>query len=194
MLLGLAILFCFLTVPPAGGRLARLGEVRFRASWLALLAIATQILIVSVAPGGSQGWHNAAHLASYALLAAFAVVNARFPYLWLMAAGGLLNLLVITANAGVMPADPDALAAAGLDPHAAEFSNSAPVDAPRLRFLGDIFWIPASWPASNVFSAGDVLLVVGAFLALHTICRSRLALPRFAVLPGVRSRATRTRS
>ena len=193
MLLGLAILFCFLTVPPAGGRLARLGEVRLRAGWLVLVAIATQILIVSVAPGGSHGWHDEAHLASYALLAAFAVVNASFPYLWLMAAGGLLNLIAIAANGGVMPADPDALAAAGLDQDSDEFSNSAAVDAPRLRFLGDIFWVPDSWPASNVFSVGDVVLVVGAFLALHTVCRSRLALPWFAVLPSVWSRAPRAR-
>lgn len=180
MLLGLAILVCLVTVPLAGGRLARLGEVRFRAGWLALLAIATQILIVSVVPGGSETAHDAAHLASYALLAAFAIANLGFPYLWLMALGGLLNLLAIAANGGVMPADPDALAHAGLDPSSDEFANSAALEHPRLRFLGDVFWIPDSWPASNVFSVGDVLLVVGAFLALHTICRSRLALPRFA--------------
>ena len=29
----------------------------------------------------------------------------------------------------------------------------------------------------NVFSVGDVLIVAGAFLALHTISGSRLALP-----------------
>jgi hypothetical protein len=189
LLFGLAILLCLVTVPLAGGHLARLGEVRFRAGWLALLAIAAQILIVSVAPGGSEAWHNGAHLASYALLAAFATVNLGFPYLWLMALGGLLNLLAITANGGVMPADPDALAAAGLDPDSGDFANSAAVDDPRLPFLGDIFAVPDAWPASNVFSIGDVLLVVGAFLALHTVCRSRLALPRFATLPSVRSRS-----
>jgi len=34
---------------------------------------------------------------------------------------------------------------------------------------------------SNVFSVGDVILVVAALLALHCLCGSRLALARFAV-------------
>ena len=33
---------------------------------------------------------------------------------------------------------------------------------------------------SNVFSVGDVILVVAALLALHCLCGSRLALLRFA--------------
>jgi hypothetical protein len=35
----------------------------------------------------------------------------------------------------------------------------------------------------NVFSIGDVLIVAGAFLALHTISGSRLALRALATLP-----------
>ena len=187
MLLGLALLFCFVSVPLAGGRLSRLAGVRFRAGWVVLVAIATQILIVSVAPGGTKGLHAAAHLASYALLGAFALANASFPYLWLIAGGGALNVAAISANGGVMPADPDALVAAGLDPRSDEFSNSAALDDPHFSFLGDVFWVPASWPASNVFSIGDALLVLGAFLALHTVCASRLGLRRFAALRSGRS-------
>jgi hypothetical protein len=40
--------------------------------------------------------------------------------------------------------------------------------------------VPSSWPVSNVFSIGDVVLVVAALLALHCLCGSRLALPRSA--------------
>jgi hypothetical protein len=49
-----------------------------------------------------------------------------------------------------------------------------------LSFLGDVFAVPASWPVSNVFSVGDVILVVAALLALHCLCGSRLVLVRFA--------------
>jgi hypothetical protein len=43
-----------------------------------------------------------------------------------------------------------------------------------LEFLGDVFFIPASWPLSNVLSVGDVAIALGVVWALHRICRSRL--------------------
>jgi hypothetical protein len=63
---------------------------------------------------------------------------------------------------------------------AGDFVNSTAVAHPHLSFLGDVFAVPASWPVSNVFSVGDVILVVAALLALHCLCGSRLALARFA--------------
>jgi hypothetical protein len=44
---------------------------------------------------------------------------------------------------------------------------------PRLAFLGDVFAIPRGWPLANVFSVGDVLIAVGAVVAVHGICGSR---------------------
>jgi hypothetical protein len=57
------------------------------------------------------------------------------------------------------------------------YRNSTAVADPRLGFLGDVFAIPASWPLSNVFSVGDVLIAVGAVWGLHRVCGSRLAGP-----------------
>jgi hypothetical protein len=180
MLIGLVLLLCLATVPLARGRLGALADVRFRASWLALVAIAGQIVIVSLLPQGNGALHHTVHLATYALIAAFLWANRHIAYLWLAAVGGGLNLVAITANGGVMPADPQALTAAGIHQQAGEFSNSTAVAHPHLAFLGDVFAVPASWPASNVFSVGDVVLVVAALLALHCLCASRLALVRFA--------------
>jgi hypothetical protein len=86
----------------------------------------------------------------------------------------------ITANGGVMPADAEALAAAGVHQTAGDFANSTVLAHPRVAFLGGVFAVQASWPVSNVFSVGDVVLVVAALLALHCLCASRLALVRFA--------------
>ncbi len=133
--------------------------------------------------------HQLVHLGTYGLLAAFLWVNRGVPYLWLAAVGGGLNLIVIAANGGVMPADPVALATAGVDQKAGDFANSAALAHPHLSFLGDVFAVPASWPVSNVFSVGDVIIVLGALLAVHTLSDSRLALPRFATLAGRRSLA-----
>jgi hypothetical protein len=138
-------------------------------------------------PGNASDLHSAIHLASYAFVAAFVALNLGVPYLWLIALGGMLNLVAIAANDGVMPADPTALAAAGVATDPNTFSNSTAVAEPVLLALGDIFWVPASWPVSNVFSVGDVVIVVGAFLALHTIAGSRLAVRRFAAPARARS-------
>ena len=184
MLIGVLFVLCLAAVPLAGGRLGALADVRLRAPWLMLAGLGAQILVISVFPDGAGALHTSAHLASYAFIAAFVAVNwTRVPFLWLIALGGALNLAAIAANGGVMPADPDALAAAGIATPAGEFSNSTAVSDPALAFLGDVLWLPSSWPVSNVFSIGDVLIVVGAFLSLHTISGSRLALRRLATFP-----------
>jgi hypothetical protein len=189
MLIGLAFLFCLLTVPLAGGRIGALGLVHVRARWLLAAGLGLQVVIISIAPEGAHGLHAAIHLASYGLVVGFVALNLPVPYLWLIAFGGLLNLAAIAANDAVMPADPSALAAAGIAIDPQSFSNSTAVTEPALLLLGDILWIPASWPVSNVFSIGDVVIVIGAFLAVHTIAGSRLALRRFAA--PVRPRSPR---
>jgi hypothetical protein len=182
VLIGLVFLMCLASVPLAGGRLALLADLRFGAAWLLLVAIAVQVLIVSVVPDqGSAALHNAVHVATYGLVGAFVVANRHVPWVWLVALGGLLNFTAIAANGGVMPADPDAVASAGLALNPSEFVNSGVVADPHVAFLGDVFWVPASWPVSNVFSVGDVLILLGALLALHCICGSRIAVRRFAV-------------
>jgi len=190
VLIGLVLLLCLATVPLAGGRLSALADVRFAAPWLALAAIAMQIVAISIVPQGADWAHHAAHLASYGLIASFLWVNRRLPFLWLAAIGGGLNLAAIAANGGVMPADADALAAAGIQQKAGEFANSTAVAHLHLGFLGDVFAVPSSWPVSNVFSVGDVVLVIAALLALHSVCCSRLALPRSAARRS--DRAART--
>src|SRR6266540_131043 len=170
MLIGLVLLLCLATVPLARGSLVALADLRFRVPWLALLGIGAQILVISVVPEGSTSLHHAVHLISYGLIAAFVWANRHVPYVWLAAVGSGLNLVAIVANGGVMPADPDALAAAGVQQQAGEFANSTAVAHPHLAFLGDVFAVPASLPVSNVYSAGDVVLVVAAMLALHCLC------------------------
>ena len=182
MLIGLLFLACVASVPLAGGRLAELGALRFRGSAFLVAAILGQVLIVSVFPGkGSAALHTTVHIATYVIVGVFVVLNRRVPWVWLVAFGGDLNFVAIAANGGVMPAAPRALDGAGFALDPAGVTNSGAVSHPHLQFLGDVFWIPSSFPMSNVFSVGDVLILVGALLALHCICASRLALRRFAV-------------
>jgi Family of unknown function (DUF5317) len=181
MLIGLVFLALVATVPLAGGRIAALGQLQFRAKGLLVAAIVAQVLIVSIFPNGSATLHHAVHIGTYLVVAVFVVCNRRIPWVWLVALGGALNFAAITANGGVMPASPRALEGAGfaLDPEG--FVNSGAVAHPHLQFLGDVFWVPSSFPISNVFSVGDVLILLGALLAMHCICASRIAVRRFAV-------------
>jgi hypothetical protein len=170
-----------LSVPICGGRLRRLGALRLAAVWTVVVALAVQVLIISVLPRSLPGAvADALHLASYALAFAFFRANRRVPWLWVIGIGGASNFVAIGANDGVMPASATAMAAAGRHPAAHGFANSAARPHEHLRFLGDIFSVPHSWPLANVFSPGDVLLVVGGALWLHTLCGSRLRLGRIS--------------
>jgi Family of unknown function (DUF5317) len=105
-------------------------------------------------PGLPDGLRAALLVAAYPILAVFLVANRRLPGMPLVALGGPMNLLAISVNGGVMPASPSALAGAGLPVGGPGFHNSAVLADPRLGFLGDVFFIPASWPLSNIFSSG----------------------------------------
>jgi hypothetical protein len=174
MTLALAFLLLLVTVPVAGGRLGRLESLEIRGLWLAAAAFAVQVVLVTLVPEGDETLHRIAHLATYGLVGACILRNLDIRFMWLVAAGGLLNFIAIAANGGVMPASASALSAAGLDVRSGEFANSDLVHDAHVAFLGDVFAIPAGWPGANVFSVGDALMVLGALLVLHAATGSRL--------------------
>ncbi len=175
MFLVAVVVLSLVTVPLAGGRLSRLSDIRWRWTPVILAALAIQVVIVSVAPGGDHWWHRLLHLASYGLAAAFLWVNRREAGVLMVAIGALCNAIAIVANNGVMPASAGALRLAGEAPGAHGFENSTWLAHPRLLVFGDIFAIPSSWPLHNVFSIGDVCIALGAAIAIHSVCGSRLA-------------------
>jgi hypothetical protein len=176
MLLVVLAIACVLSVPLCGGRLSRLGEIRLRAQWAALGALAAQVLILGVFAGGAAWWHGVAHVATYALAAYFVWANRSIPGVVVIAIGGALNLLAIAANHGVMPTSAWAERAAGLQPTDA-FANSAVVDNPHLLWFGDVIPVPLPLGLSNVLSVGDLLIYAGALILLHRTCATSLPRP-----------------
>lgn len=170
MLLAIITVLAVVTVPLTGGRLGRLAEVRFRAPGLAIGGLLAQVVVVSILPD-LPGWLAVTiHLASYAAVLAFIILNRHLPGLWLVGLGGLTNLLAISANGGVMPASAEALRTAGRAATEDGFTNSEVLEDPRLEFLGDVIPLPSWMPFANVFSIGDVLIAVGVFVLVHGIC------------------------
>jgi hypothetical protein len=182
VILVLAAALCLATVPLTGGRLSRLLELELRATWTAPAGLALQVLITTVAPGGSNTLHEVLHLASYALAAAFLFVNRHLAGIAVVALGAALNLTAICANHGVMPASARAMHLAGLSPDP-QFANSAPLAHPRLLNLGDVIPVPGPWPLGNVISVGDLAIMVGLIIVFHHACR----VPNAATIGGERT-------
>jgi hypothetical protein len=150
-----------------GGRLSALAMLRIR--WIALVyaAIALQ---VAAFPSARLPWATPDGVArvlwliSYALLLAFIGANLRIRGVPLIAAGLLCNLAAIVANAGLMPAEPSAVRAAGLAYRLR--NNSITTAHAHLGWLVDRWAVPSWIPLGNVFSVGDVLIAIGTAAAV----------------------------
>jgi hypothetical protein len=186
MALALPLFIGLALAPLLGGRLSKLGELRFR--WVALFYVAIALQIVAF-PISQLPWRTPDRVAvvlwlvSYGLFAAGAAVNLSVPGIPLIAVGMLSNVVAIVSNGGHMPALPSALRAAGL--HFAQSRNSERLSAPHLPWLVDRWGAPEWVPLANVFSAGDVLIAIGglvfALVATGAFSRMRMVILRPAV-------------
>jgi hypothetical protein len=166
-----------------GGRLAAIGDLRFRWAPLVLVGFLAQVVLFSDAVSERVGdLGPILYVGSTLVVVAAVLRNAAVPGMPLVALGALSNLVAIVANGGFMPASPAAMAALGKDAPTA-YSNSAVLAQPALGPLTDIFALPVWLPLHNIFSVGDVLLGVGVAIALATAMR-RDRRPRDLVQPG----------
>ena len=156
-----------------GGSLLALAEVRFRYGGLIVLALALQRVIYTSWWEGIPtlaGWTSTIYSVSMAVLVLAVGLNHTLPGMGLLGAGLFLNSIAVWSNSGHMPASLGALQTAGFlspDQHVAtwQLNNSILMsDSSRLWFLCDIFALPQSWPMANVFSIGDLLVVLGGII------------------------------
>jgi hypothetical protein len=143
------------------------GLLSYRWRWPLLIwaTLALQVVVVEVRM--PEALAATLHVATYAVALGFLWLNRRAAGVWIVAAGALCNGLTIALNGGTLPASARAVASAGIDADSA-FANSAVLENPVLPWLGDVFAWPAPLPLANVFSVGDVLIVIGAFVAAWT--------------------------
>jgi hypothetical protein len=166
-----------------GGSAARLGTLHLSGAPLIVLGMAVQLLLFSSPLGDALGDVAALAyvLSSIAVLVAVAA-NLAIPGLPFVLVGGTLNLLAIVANGGYMPVSPSALAAMGRLPKEG-YSNSVPRDVVVLGPLTDLFTMPSWVPMANVFSFGDILIGVGAAVAVVAAMHGRVPLVRLRTDP-----------
>jgi uncharacterized protein DUF5317 len=144
---------------------------------LALAGLALQVVPVPEIRGVGMAAVGAALLVgSYTLLLAFVSVNKWLPGAGVMALGLLLNLSVVSANAG-MPVSPQSIRLAGGAPLVDRTEDLGPkhhvlTDDDVLWPLADVIPIPRTGVAISI---GDVLLygAVGWFVIAVMLGRSR---------------------
>ena len=157
-----------------GGSLLRLGQLHIRHAYLILLGLALQLFVFS--PFGAR-WESLMgyfYLASLALLLLAVALNRDLPGIRLLGLGLFLNLLVIAANGGLMPISVEAahrarlfdviatLQAMGRHRHVTLMDEGT-----KLWFLGDTIVLGYPLPSFQVFSPGDILVALGAFIFLQ---------------------------
>jgi hypothetical protein len=166
-----------------GGRLGAVAELHLRAPWLFLAALALQLVAfpLAILPWRTdETLASVLWVASYWLLVVAALLNRRVTGVPIVASGMALNFVAILANRGTMPVTHDAMRDAGRNDGVQ--ANSTAMSDPNLPWLVDRWAAPDWIPLANVFSVGDVVIAVGAFvlvLAAMGVRLPRLASNRF---------------
>jgi Family of unknown function (DUF5317) len=156
-----ACLLALLAPLLAGRSLRPLLSVRIAGLPLVWVGLLAQVVAIEMP---MPSWLAATvHLASYGLAAVFLWLNRGLRGLPVLALGAASNAVTIALNGGTLPASADAVRRAGIAP-GGEFLNSAVLPHPVLPWLGDVFAWPEPLPLANVFSVGDVLIVLGVGL------------------------------
>ena len=170
MIIVVASIAAILTVPLTGRSLSPLARLELRRVWLVWLSIGLQLLI-TIIPIVPNWLGQPVHLFTFGLSGAFLWSNRHLPGAMFVAFGAALNLAAIAANNGTMPASQWAWNTAGYPVVDGQFANSNVVDGARLWWLGDVFAIPKGWPLANVYSVGDVVIVIAVGYLAHSWCR-----------------------
>src|SRR5262245_25214777 len=117
------------------------------------------------------------YLLSMAMATVWVALNWRIPGMPLVAVGLLMNFVAIAANGGHMPVSRENMLYSGKIVNFADgatTSNNSVLASPeqaRLWILTDIIPLPKEFPLANVFSIGDVLLVIGIGLLCYRTIR-----------------------
>jgi hypothetical protein len=149
-----ACLLALLAPLLAGRSLRPLLSIRLAGLPLVWVALLAQVVALELP---LPAWAAATvHVASYVLAAAFLWLNRGLRGLPVLALGA-------ACTGATLPPSAAAVRGAGI---AAEdqFLNSSVLPDPVLPWLGDVFAWPQPLPLANVFSVGDILIVLGVGL------------------------------
>ena len=157
-----------------GGSAARLGDLRFRWAPLIALGMAGQVLLFSTPLGDALGpAAPVVYVASNVAVLAAVWRNLAIPGLPLVLARRRREPRRDRGQRRLHAGQPATRSSrSGAAPHEG-YSNSRLVDDVVLGPLTDLFAMPAWVPMANIFSIGDVLIGVGAAIAVVAAMHGR---------------------
>jgi len=166
----LVVLACALCLSLAtGGRLRYIENFHLKALPLGVGAFVVQLLIFTSRGESLLGaLLPGVYVLTLLMLLAFLLLNRRVFGVPILLVGLMLNVLVIGANHGRMPVDPQALVATGQGSHAEELVRDGTAanvvlmsDQTHLNFLGDYIVLPFLGDMGSAYSAGDLVALAG---------------------------------
>ncbi len=163
----------------------RIPSIRW--AWLAIGGMGLQLtLMVPAISGFLASSAPLVYIGSSVLVLGCVLRNLKVPGFAFIALGGVSNLVAIVANGGYMPVSPDAARAVG---HTITrgYTNTVELVRPALEALTDIIVVPPPLPLANVYSIGDLLIVIGLSIALVSAIHGRATPP---VRPPVANAST----
>lgn len=162
-----------------GNRLSDLAHVKLRGEqWLLGLLVVQMVLPGVRLQGLPSDLAYVIWCSTFPLMIVVVLANRRQPGMYLIAAGLLLNMIVIYANRG-MPVDPTAVALAKpgavTNIPSGDFVHVAWTSTILLPWLGDVLPVVGPSWLRSVASPGDCLLVAG--IAAYLACSIGIAGP-----------------
>jgi len=177
----LVVLVCALCLSLAtGGRLRYIENLHLKALPLGVGAFVVQLLIFTSRGESLLGaLLPGVYVLTLLMVLAFLLVNRRVFGVPVLLTGLMFNILVIGANQGRMPADPQALIATGQGSHAEELLRNGTAanvvlmtDRTHLNFLGDYIVLPFLGDVGSAYSAGDLLALAGEAALVYGMVRA----------------------
>jgi hypothetical protein len=176
--LGVALLSSLLT----GGRLEYARNWQLKGVWMALGAFVVQTALFTQWGTNLVGeaLTPVVYVVTLSVLVVFLVANRRVLGVPILLAGLMLNVLVISVNAGRMPASVAALEAAGrvegadaLRLRGVAANCVLMSDSTRLNMLGDNIVIRLGGPVGSAYSIGDLVALAGEAVVVFGVLRVR---------------------
>lgn len=149
-------------------------NIKFKIVFLLYLVVQAGLVFFGyLLPAQIAEYSMLIYLLSYLLLLAFLARNiGKYEYIIILI-GVFLNFAVTFLNGGKMPLSLDSAALTGITDSANIFLSKmhlisyAMDSTTKLSILGDIIPMPSFYPFSIVISPGDIIICIGAFIAIQ---------------------------
>jgi hypothetical protein len=151
-----------------GGRIDNFARLKFRWPLLVLAALVVREAVL-LTPLSRVSWAPYLYVLSLASIVAWTIFHFdRLPGIWLVTAGGAMNLIVIVANGGHMPVAVEIAGTLTRRGQVGQYTLMGPTT--NLNLLGD--WVSLG-PLPEAYSPGDLLIGVGIALVVFLATRPR---------------------